>query len=459
MNLSNSVCYVLKSQPLAEQIPLTFKNLFLQDMMECSPTLINLPPNCSQLSLPICVINTAITNLDSVALSSFLQSPFFDSSLISSLTTDSIQQLLKVFRTGSTQTQTTSSLMIRLILEHLNNDVYTIEFITKCAVCSDFRIRLLAISMLPLVHDPTPLRNCFFSLTLDRVIPVRCAVLRQLRSSHFHTRIVEVLLRNAVGDVSPEVKTEAAKLIGDVAPHLISEFCGLLKNVQSGTAAFENLHKFVKIHGLSPLFEAVKIGAENVPNAAISELFKILPILSNSEQTMVWSLIDHIVNVGKSGIDKMNFVEYCDDPNHILKLLNPKNISNWRDRLTLIQRAMKILPNQTSNLSQLAVEFSGDDTAIVRNASVKFWIALIELNPIIVKEEIFESLLRKNWQTRLVVAKVIIEIGMKNELLPIAETLSRDPVESVRSCLASGLQNTDWFSKLFTDSQQLFHVY
>jgi hypothetical protein len=28
-----------------------------------------------------------------------------------------------------------------------------------------------------------------------------------------------VLHRNAVGDISPEVKTEAAKLIGDVAPH------------------------------------------------------------------------------------------------------------------------------------------------------------------------------------------------------------------------------------------------
>jgi hypothetical protein len=67
--------------------------------------------------------------------------------------------------------------------------------------------------------------------------------------------------------------------------------------------------------------------------------------------------------------------------------------------------------------------------------------------------------LEEGWQTRLIVAKIIGEVGVIGEIEAMAKQLSVDGVRNVRLCLAAAVKNRPWFVQLFEkadDHESLF---
>jgi hypothetical protein len=260
---------------------------------------------------------------------------------------------------------------------------------------------------------------------------------------------MEALIRNAIGDSANEVKVQAAKIIGEVAPNLLAEFSTLLKRPQSAAVAFESFGGFLRVHGFGALFEPLCAGAEHAPAAAVTALFSVMPGLSQEERGRVWPLIDRLGSERGLGAEVARFVEFYDNKREFVKFIDPGSVVGWRRRIVLLNRAIELVGHIGRDFVPLAVKFATDETGIVRVASVGLWIALISEDSSLAGSDGLLRLLAQNWQARLVAAKIVAAFGPREELRDVAYSLARDRVEPVRSCVAAAIRHTDWFDELF----------
>jgi hypothetical protein len=90
----------------------------------------------------------------------------------------------------------------------------------------------------------------------------------------------------------------------------------------------------------------------------------------------------------------------------------------------------------------LAIALANDETAIIRNESIKLWIAGIDMDSEFVRA--MEKLVFGGWHARFVAAQIIEKMGVRPEFADFAEILSRDAVDTVRWCMARTLTESSY---------------
>jgi hypothetical protein len=143
----------------------------------------------------------------------------------------------------------------------------------------------------------------------------------------------------------------------------------------------------------------------------------------------------------------------------LLPFIDLKSVVPWRDRMLILRQCIEFVPFLGAALVEHAIEFADDQVAIVRNESVKLWVALIRAD-----REIARNVCRlgeMRWQTRLVATKIIAAVGMCEEFVELGRGLSGDAVFNVRYGLAVGIRFTDWLPQLFAgnDEPEIRHFF
>jgi hypothetical protein len=146
------------------------------------------------------------------------------------------------------------------------------------------------------------------------------------------------------------------------------------------------------------------------------------------------------------------FCRFLDDKARLLPFIDLKSVAPWRDRRIILRQCIEFVPFLGASLVQHAIEFAEDPVAVVRNESVELWVALIHADREIAKE--VPKLVEMKWQTRLVAAKIIAAVGMCDEFMDVAKSLSEDPVFNVRYGIALGIRFTKWLELLFSANNE-----
>lgn len=399
-------------------------------------------------------LKKAIASLDMSSLEHSLTSLGSDSSISEQLFSDSVPCLMKSYISAPARSQPVIAQILQKLIKSLGNDTKTIDLIVKNSVSQDARCRTLAISLIPAVSEMTPkLRNCIFSLTLDRVPAVRCAIVKCLSESKLDKPALEALLRNAVNDKADQVKCAAAEVLGSLCPHFVSEYCRLLENPATTKSALQSLPAMVEANGFTPFYEGLIAGGSS--DLLAMAVVSAAKFLKSGEEDVALAVAEHLRGNSVFIGHLWEFAGHFEDKTPFLGFLDISGATKWRSRYLVLQQCLNFAETFGSSLVDLAEKFAKDDTAIVRTLSAKLWAQLIGSDSRVAGA--LERLMTDNWQTRMVVAKVVGTVGITAELEALAYRLSRDEIRNVRFCLASLLLNTEWYDSLFagTDDEDI----
>ena len=325
------------------------------------------------------------------------------------------------------------------------------SLILKYSVDDDVQFRLLAVALIEIVEDGTRVVNQFRSLSLDRVAQVRVAVVGALKSVAVGADLVRYILVKATKDQAPSVQRAAAREFGNVAPTLVDDFRPLLMSRETARAALKSVKPIVAQCGFACLLDAFKVAMRLQPDGACAVLLNISRVVDKSEHNLLlecaWDL-----RTNKVLIEYLRkFAVVFDDKEQFLKMLDPNGIKKWRVRNCLLEQAVLFIDVFHERLIPIAETFSNDPIAIIRDHSVSLWSHLIQDRP----ETAHDALKMSNsgFQVRIVLAKLIAEIGIAPPFDTLAVSLSKDPVSNVRYALASNLKNKEDLVALFSNCQ------
>ncbi|OHS97952.1 hypothetical protein TRFO_35719 [Tritrichomonas foetus] len=357
----------------------------------------------------------------------------FNDSDSAKLADDFIAQLFKSFVAAPVKNQKSITSMIESLMSFIKDDEKKIQLIMKVSANSDCRLRALAPSLIKFVDNPQRLRNCFFSLTLDRVSSVRKSTVLSLVDAKFDIRSLEAMLRNAVNDRDASVKNAAAEVIGDVAPHLIKEYCLLLENKLSSQVALKSIEKFVNSHnGIKLFYKSMATAINNFPIEGGEALLIASKYAQKDELDLLIILAEQLTTCESFMLKFNQFAEVFEDKSKLLSLLSIKNINSWRQRVVILRNCVELAKFLPDQIAEKAIEFSCDDVAVVRTSSIVLWQKLISIDEKYIND--LEKLLDESWQARIIAAKVIGIIGI-DKFQSISEKLRNDEVENVRKCI------------------------
>ena len=297
----------------------------------------------------------------------------------------------------------------------------------------------------------TKLRNCIFSLTLDRVPGVRCAVVKCLAECQLDDASLQALMKNAVNDRADQVRCAAAEILGKICPDLLTEFCRLLEHPATSKSALKSLPAMVEVHGFSPFLGALE--SANNSDALATALLAGVKFMRDGEEDAVIALAERVRGNRVFIASLWEFAENFADKSPFFEFLDISGAKKWRNRRLVLHPCTKFAETFGSALLDLAEQFANDDTAIVRTLSAELWARLIGVDIHLIPE--LERLMTDNWQTCMVAAKVIGISGVTDSLRPLALRLSRDEIRNVRFSLAHHLLNTQWYDELFAETDDL----
>jgi hypothetical protein len=200
-------------------------------------------------------------------------------------------------------------------------------------------------------------------------------------------------------------------------------------------------------NSFAEFYEALAAAIELDPDSAAEALVKCAGSLKEEDQALTMMCAEQL---GTNRVFLRHLFTFSDrfaDQHQFLRFLDVKRAPEWRDRYVMLRQAILFVPLYASELVALAVQFAGDEVAIIRDASVQLWAELIRTHQAAAEE--LGKLLDAKWQTRLVAAKVIGEVGIFNGFEKMAEILGQDNVENVRYCLASRIKGAPLHGPLF----------
>ena len=393
-------------------------------------------------------VKKAIASLDLSSLESSLASLDSDTAMADRIFSESIPCLMKSYASAPARSQPVIAEILRKLIRSIGNDTKAIDIIVKQSVSQDARCRALAVSLVPAVSTmTTKLRNCIFSLTLDRVPGVRCAVVKCLAECPLDDASLQALMKNAVNDRADQVRCAAAEILGKVCPHLLTEFCRLLENPATSKSALKSLPAMVEVHGFSPFLGALE--SANDSDALATALLAAAKFMRDSEEDAVIALAERVRGNRVFIASLWEFADNFPDKSPFFEFLDISGAKKWRDRYLVLQQCINFAETFGSALLDIAEQFANDDTAIVRTLSAELWARVIG------SSSELERLMTDNWQTRMVAAKVIGITGVTDSLRPLALRLSHDEIRNVRFCLAHHLLNTQYYDELFAETDDM----
>lgn len=329
-----------------------------------------------------------------------------------------------------------------------------IAIISRHSSAPDCKIRVIVINLITMVHDFSRVKTCFQSLSFDRVPTVRVAFVNGLAYCHFEQQVIDHFIHNAVRDQAVQVRNAAAQVIGLVAPYLIDDYLLLLQNNSTAESALSSLKSIVQANSLGSVYQDFVLALSSFPEKGINALLLTAPIVHPSEHLLLIKIAeqlkDNMLFVSKLSL----FASIIGNAEPFFNYLWPNDGASWRIRYQLAHQARAFIPYFKSRLISLAIMYSEDEIAQIRNESVHIWKEIIKEDPEAINN-LFQ-LLESKWQTRLVAAKVVSGEEIMSELAQeMAKILSKDSVSNVRYCLAKNLHGTKYFDMFFSDTKDI----
>jgi hypothetical protein len=378
-------------------------------------------------------LTKAIITWDATDFDAKLKSLSLDAETSHYLVGKLIHDLLRGCASSSSKQQGIALAMLHKLLVVLDDKAAIVQLIVKNAASSDSRYRVLAISLMRLVTDASRLRSPIYSLALDRVPAVRSALVKSLPDIPIAPSMAESLARTAAFDSSDCVRCAAAKAIPAVASHFVAEFNSLLRSPAAAKTALEGLPAMAAANSFAAFCESFAVAIELEPDSAASALVKCGRTLRDGQHMSALLFAEQLGSNRNFLNGLFEFSGHFRDRRQFLQFIDVKKASKWRDRMVILRQTILFVPLFARDVVGPAMQFADDEAAIVRDSSVVLWVRIIAQYGNAVAD--LAKLLEKKWQTRLVVAKVVRQLGVRPELHEIAERISKDEVANVRTCL------------------------
>ena len=341
----------------------------------------------------------------------------------------------------------------------------TLIEVIQCVVSKDeCCLRILALKLLNMVKFRKFLCNNLEKLVNDRNQSVRAATIEEFKNGSFkalNSSDREKLLLIALNDQNKQHQETAASFASKFAPNSIDVFMQLITNKSTMRYGLGYLNGF-DTSNFNPdkenytlLFDGMKKNFTdaivNNPIEGISALIKLAQILKDNEDLMneLFECAMHLSNCTILISNLFSFAQFFTDKTKFVKLLSLQGVPQRNIREMFVKQCILFAPFIPKELVPVAVMYSNDEAAFIRNQSVSLWIEIFKAYPEGIQTCI-NSLLENGWQQRLIVAKIISAFGMRDEFEEVAEKLSSDEVSNVRYCLARGLAGTSYFEKFFS---------
>ena len=317
-------------------------------------------------------------------------------------------------------------------------DDFVSELIHKFSVDPDFKIRNLAVQLIPVVRDNFRVLNEFMSLAKDKNQNVRATVVSNLANYTFEENILNTVLCNAIHDPSVGVQQVAATVFGSIAPQLTKEFCMLLRNPETVRYAFPSMPQVVAHSSFAEVFDSfIDALSFDKNDAALALLETVQKVPMKSEESLYIKAAQALVSFSPFTWRLHSFSQLFTNKSDFIELLDPSKINDWRTRFALLKQCQEFVPELGSQLIRLAEIFSEDQIAYIRNESVNLWVMIMKECPY-AQYDTIQRLMRGSWQKRMVLAKVIGVCGT-NGFEETIKTLQNDSVENVRHCINSNI--------------------
>lgn len=356
-----------------------------------------------------------------------------------------------------------------------------VEVITKSSCEFEPKMHILAAYLIPLVRDSTRVLSLFRSLSLDRVPQVRCEIVKGLPNCNFEESLIKYILVNSSKDQNITVRRAAAMIFGKVAPELVDDFLPLLESRDTVKSALKSVKEIVIQNGLTIISKQFHRACIMEPELSAAVVLNISKVVQDEEKALLLhfafllkytnNMSTHIFKFSQNFSDKDVFIDL------ITPIVDGKQMleQHWRVRKNLLEQTLLFIPILHEKLIKIAKIYSKDPVAIIRDMSVKLWVALIKDEDIntdnsenqntsniisdrksMIIDEAKKFLMdTEKWHLRLVMAKIVNEIGIYPDFEDVTEKLSHDMISNVRFCIAKNITNTDNFDKFFGNCQDL----
>ena len=317
-------------------------------------------------------------------------------------------------------------------------DDFVSELIHKFSIDPDYKIRNLAVQLIPVVRDSYRVLNEFMSLSKDKNQTVRATIVSNLTNYTFEENVLNSVLCNAIRDPSIGVQQVAASVFGSIAPQLTKEYCMLLRNPETVRNAFPSMPQVVSHSSFAEIFDSFLVALSYDKNdAALALLETAQKVHMKSEESLYIRAAQALVSFSPFTWRLHSFSQLFTNKTDFIELLDPSKISDWRTRFALLKQCQEFVPDLGSQLIRLAEIFSEDQIAYIRNESVNLWVMILK-ECSNAQFDAIQRLMRGSWQKRMVLAKVIGVCGT-NGFEETIKALQNDPVENVRHCINSNI--------------------
>ncbi|KAH0784960.1 hypothetical protein GPJ56_010906 [Histomonas meleagridis] len=333
-----------------------------------------------------------------------------------------------------------------------HRDKVLTDIIAKDSSSNEAQFRSLAATLSQYVLDSDKIISYIRALLLDRVPQVKVDLLKALPNSNFDYEFIQYVIRNTIKDRNPKVRRETAPIIAKLCPNCYDLYQILFHDKDTAKSAFRNIKPIVKANGFKTVLPDFREGMKYEIESSAAALINLSRIIDESEQEL---LLNCCLDVKFSPIFIQHLYKFSlvfKEKDFFLNFLNPRGAPNWRIKKSLIDQTIQFVGTLHSKLCPIAEMYSNDPVAVIRNESIELWKTLIDDNEINVFEA--KKLMNDNWQTRLVLAKLIVKCGFPTSLDKEFQMLCNDEVSNIRFFLAkSTVDNTELFKKYFGNSK------
>ncbi|OHS96848.1 hypothetical protein TRFO_09743 [Tritrichomonas foetus] len=328
-------------------------------------------------------------------------------------------------------------------------DDVLVDTINKYSTASDHRLRILAVNIISLVRKNERVVSQFITFSKDKIPTVRAAVINCLQNCNFDSPVIELILTNAAKDHSSRVRNAAASVFGFLTPHLTDEYLQLLKNPSTTESALDSFQAMANFSGFSPFFDTFILIISAFPNKCAKVLIEYSPFVDASEHRLLYKCAKKLRSNFYFIENLYTFSRVFSNKERFLKFFNIEKMTNWRERALYAKICIDFVDDFKIDIIPIVFNFAYDTIEIVRNLSVDIMVKLVKIEPNSVYSIV--HLVEGGWHQRLVLAKVLAQVGISEQLLETAQKLSHDSVSNVRYCLAVGVKGTNYFDQLFND--------
>ncbi|OHT17586.1 hypothetical protein TRFO_00837 [Tritrichomonas foetus] len=351
----------------------------------------------------------------------------------------------------------TRETLVDLIVAILNSipkdffDTCLVKLIQQLVKAPEYYYRILALKLFPLAHFRQFVKKNFDKLFYDENIKVRLAAIENLNIMPINQLDKEEYLLKAILDSNQTFYNHVSAHMSIISSTNVGLYNEMLKNKPTMANAILDSPRFVQANGFCAIKEAFTNAIVMMPNEGVQALIKLSAIIEEDERQSLFECSLKISNFVGFMTNLYKFAQYFPNKDIFINLLSMEGVEQWRMRKILIDQCILFASHLHQKLIPIALSFSCDEIACIRNQTVELWIRIINACPECT-HSIFDQLLSKSWQQRLIAAKIVSKLGMSHQTEDVARTLCNDAVSNVRYYMACFLAETPYFIKYFETS-------